>query len=559
MQDELKRVYNYSKKAVKLKTTPKFVKLQLMVFNQICSGKHPTAVIDDDKLRECIDILDMMIMPDGINIGKKLTECLIGYQWVIIIASLCTVYRDDHERNFFKRIILEIPRKNWKSFTSAVIMVLAMIMYPNFSKLFSVAADGSLSRMVKTYMDELILASPSLSKWFTVIDNEIRFASKKYQPLNYSNSRLDGRQPSVFIVDEAGTLPNAYAITAMTSGQILVKNPLGFIISTKYPKLNNPFEDEVLYAKKVLKGVVKDDSVFALMYEPDEELLKDDSWMFDDLVIKQANPAALEIPAIFENIKKLRQEAIEIPSKRSNFLCKHLNVLSTDDAESFIDIQDLRKCRTDHIDWKGREVYIGVDLSQTDDITSVGMVSVEGDRILATAFPFIPADNIEKKTKKEHLEYQKYIDDGLCYACGDRVISYEVVENFVFQIEKLFEVKIIKIGYDPWNCTSSANRWAKKYETVMVKQHSSVLHAPTKLMREKILSQKFVYQDNELIEIHFTNAKCAKDTNLNLYLSKKRSIEKIDIVMSILDALCLANTDIFENQAIDADNLIQVV
>ena len=86
--------------------------------------------------------------------------------------------------------------------------------------------------------------------------------SPKDVPLNYSNSRLDGKLPSVFLIDETGTLPNPYAIEAMSSVQLTIKNKLGCIISTKYPKINNPFEGEVLYAKRVLDGLVEGLRIF---------------------------------------------------------------------------------------------------------------------------------------------------------------------------------------------------------------------------------------------------------------------------------------------------------
>lgn len=567
MIEELKPAYQYSVKAARLKTTPNYVKKQLKIFNKICQGKHKKAKIDTKRVMKCYKVLKMMIMPRGVKAGQKMTDVMIGYQWVILFASLCVVRKSNPEKNYFTKILLELPRKNWKTFTSAIIMVLSMVILPDYSKLFSVAPDGSLSREVKGYMEQIIDSSPELRKYhdeerFKILRDEIRYRPKKsvYVPLNYSSSRLDGKEPAVYIIDEVGALPNSYAIEAMSSGQVNLPNPLGFVISTKYPKQNNPFEDEIRYAKRCLDNLIKDESVFALLFEPDEKYIHGDIWMTNDMVIKQANPASLVIPDIFAFIAKKRQEAIEKPSVRSNFLCKHCNIQSTEDAESYIDIKDLKKCVVDHIDWAGRTVYIGVDLSQTDDITSIGMVSIDDDkRILMKAFPFIPTDNIQKKTIAEHLDYQKYIDDGICFSCGDRVIAYDVVEELVFQLEKMYGVKIAKIGYDRWNCVASANRWAEKYDVVEVKQHSSVLHPPTKLLYEKILSGDVEYEESELLEIHFANAKCSRDTNLNKYVNKKKSIEKIDIVMSIIDALCLANADIFETPAVPPENLIQVV
>ena len=80
-------------------------------------------------------------------------------------------------------------------------------------------------------------------------------------------------------------------------------------------------------------------------------------------------------------------------------------------------------------------------------------------------------------------------------------------------------------------------------ECVEIKQHSSVLHSPTKLLREKILSRKFAYDDNQLLEINFQNARCTQDTNLNKYVNKKRSAGKVDMVVALINAAYLAQQD----------------
>ena len=93
---------------------------------------------------------------------------------------------------------------------------------------------------------------------------------------------MDGREPSVFIADEVGALPIVYPIEAMRSGQILLNNPLGFIISTKYPTTYNPFEGEVSAAKKELDGLTDSKDTFALLFEPNEDIKK--QWATNDNV-----------------------------------------------------------------------------------------------------------------------------------------------------------------------------------------------------------------------------------------------------------------------------------
>lgn len=77
------------------------------------------------------------------------------------------------------------------------------------------------------------------------------------------------------------------------------------------------------------------------------------------------------------------------------------------------------------------------------------------------------------------------------------------------------------------------------FECVEIKQHSSVLHMPTKWLRELILQRKFCYADNRLLEIGFQNARCTEDTNLNKYVNKKKSSGKVDTVVSLINAMYL--------------------
>ena len=101
------------------------------------------------------------------------------------------------------------------------------------------------------------------------------------------------------------------------------------------------------------------------------------------------------------------------------------------------------------------------------------------------------------------------------------------------------------VGYDRWNALSTAQKIANAgYNTVEVKQHSSILHPPTKFLREKILEGKFRYETNPLYEINFQNARCTYDTNKNLFVNKKRSSGKVDMVVSTIIAIYLLQQDV---------------
>ena len=186
------------------------------------------------------------------------------------------------------------------------------------------------------------------------------------------------------------------------------------------------------------------------------------------------------------------------------------------------------------------------------------MVSVDDDnKILADVFAFIPEGRIEEKTASEKVNYRDLSRGGKVIACGDRVIDYAVVEDFILNLEKEYGVQIQAIGYDRWNAMSTAQKLERAgYNTIEVRQHSSVLHPATKLLKESILEKQFAYTDNKIYEINFQNARCVYDTNKNLYITKKKSKGKVDMVMSTLNALYLLQKDALLNQM---DFLIQTI
>lgn len=548
------KAYEFCKKSIDLKTTPKYVRLQMKDFLRVCEGSDDKYIVCGEKVRQLENILKILIMPKGLKSGKTLYECTTGYQWLFYTAILCVVYKNNPKKRRYETGVLEICRKNFKTYTIATIFILLFLTEPKFSKFYSVAPDGALSKEIREAISETIRSSPLIyefksSKRFKILRDYILFKPKQsqYIPLSYSTSRMDGRLPNAFIADEVGALPTNYAIEAMRSGQLNILNKLGFIVSTKYPVFDNPLEDEIKYSKKVLDGIEKDETRFSLLYEPDQVK----GWETDDLILKQSNPVCLEISEIWEDLLKKRAYAIAVENARENFVTKHCNIIYQGvGTETYIDLNDVFSCKVADIDWEGRVVYLALDLSESNDNTSVSLVALdEDDNILAESFAFIPSDRILEKTLKEKVNYQELLKTGKVFACGTKVIDYLAVEKFILSIEEKYKVNVQAIGYDRWNALSTAQKLEKAgYNVIEIRQHSSVLHPPTKLLKEKILKGQFKYTENKLLEINFQNARCVYDTNKNTYVNKKKSNGKVDMVVSLINAVYLLEKDNLLNQ-----------
>lgn len=542
-------------------TVPKYVRMQAESWLNIADGFDKEALVDEEAVARKERLLKLIVHPD---LHCSAYEGIEPYAWFFIIATLCTKMKTKKDIRYYTTAILKIARKNFKTFNAGVIFILLMLEEPDFSRFFSVAPDLALSSELKLAIRKIIKSSPALydevDPAFDLLRSEIRckLNDNEYKPLAYSEDRLDGKTARAFLADEAGGM-DTYPIEAMRSSQINIPNKLGIVISTEYPNDNNGMIDEVDKAKKVLDGLRDNKRIFSLLYEPDDELKQGDIWMHDDRVLYQANPVSLTNPEMLENLKEKRTDAILYENKRENFLCKHCNILYKGlGVEGYVDVQKVKLCKREKDDkwWKGRRVWLGLDLSLSEDNTSVAMLTEDNGYIYAQVTGFLPKDREEVKSQKEGVDYKKLTKLGNCIPCGGEVIDYTKIEDFILGLGERLGVEIVQVGYDRWNAISTVQKLeAAGIECVEIKQHSSILHAPTKLLLESILNKKFVYDDNRLLEINFQNAKCTTDTNLNKYVNKKKSSGKVDMVVATINATYLIQQEMLYGM----DFVVQVI
>lgn len=501
----------------------------------------------DTKQIEIIEgVLKLLNFATGLHIvGKSVYEGLEDFQAFFIANVFGWRYKSDSRKFRYREVDLFIPRKNSKTFLAALIITILMLTEDEYSEFYSICLDRDLAGEVKKAISQILNASPSVLEYFNIPKTlsgrmECTLTHSFYQPRTAEANRNNSIRPSAFIADEYGAMKDNANVEAMRSGQLSVRNPLMFKLTTAYAEDKSIMLDELEYLKKIYKGLEADDRLFALVYYATEEHL------WDDIGLQMANP--LRIEENYEEIRRARKNALAKPCERTEFLTKNMNYfMPSNSGEEFITIDKLRLCKNTRgiFDWNGKDVYVGIDLAMTNDNTAVSMVTIEDDMIFAKSWAFIPAEKIEEKNRRERTNYRRFIEEGSCFACGDEVVSYEFIENFIMNIERKYGVHIVQIAYDRYNCISTANKLESVgYQTVEVKQHSTILHMPTKWLQEHILQRKFSYDGDRLYEINFQNARCVEDNNLNKYVSKKKSNGKVDMVMSTIDALYLLQQEI---------------
>lgn len=536
-------------------SAPKYVKKQCKKFlddlDKSQNENYPY-FFDIKMLKKLEKLLKLISFGDGFCVGKSCFDALAEFQWFILINIFCWKHKSNKKKRRYETVVMLITRKQAKTFLSSLIFILLMLLEQKYSEFYSVSATKDLATQVKKEVKKTIESSPLINKHFKNVRSETRclLTDSIFTPLATGLNTLDARKPSAYIADEVGALgQNSYPIEAMSSGQMSVPNKLGILISTAYDEVNI-LEDWVEYCQRVLDDLVEDETIFALLYRPDDA--KD--WLNDN-AIYQVSPLSVELnnKGITDNLDYVfskRAKAIEIPSTEANFKTKLLNIkVSSINTVPFISLEDLRLCKIDEYDWTDKEVWVSFDLSQSGDNTAVSILTWDERmrKYVCQSWCFIPEGKIEEKMKKEKVDYISYINKNWCFACGDKTISYTFVENFIINtLQNEFKVKIKDVSYDRYNATSTVGKLEEAgIECIDIAQTYAVLNEPTKKLRDWILNEEICYVENNLFELNVSNAQTVfNGTGTLEMVSKKSSNFKIDMLASLINACCVIDLEL---------------
>lgn len=545
----LERAVQYAKECISGKeiTTPEVIKQCEWFLRDLKrqQEKEFAYCMDTDFLGLVEGIFGLLHFATGLGIvGDTIYDGLQNHQWFLFCNIFGWRLKQDRRRYRYREVVFFIARKNAKTFDAALILIILMLTEDDHSEFYSICVDRDLAGEVKKAIRQILEASPDVMG----CDGKKRFLIPKtltgkvecmvthsfYQPRTAMATSNNAIRPAAFIADEVGAFTDNSNIEAMHSGQLSVRNPIMFKLTTAYAEDNSIMLDELEYLKKIFSGTEEDERLFALLYYAPEEHL------WDDIGLYMANPLRVEMN--YEEIRDRRRKALAKPAEREEYLTKHMNhFVPTNAGEGFVDVEKVKLCRAERaLDWRGRKVYVGLDLSQTNDNTAVVMATEVDGVVYVKAWGFIPADRVGEKSRRERVNYQRLIEEGACFACGSEVIDYGYIEQFIMQLPETYGVGIEKIGYDRYNCISTAQKLeGAGFMTVEVKQHSSVLHPATKWLLETILKRLLCYESNRMLEQNFQNARCTRDTNQNMYVNKKKSKGKVDLVVATIIAMHL--------------------
>ena len=293
---------------------------------------------------------------------------LLPWQAWVIAGIFGFKYKDTGTR-VIKNVFLFLSRKTGKTALAAAISIACSIvdnepgaeidLVANSAKQASIAFDHCYN-----FCESVDPKKQVFKRFRDTI--KIPRTNSKIQVLASDSMTLDGYNSSVFIIDEFHAAKDWDLYNVMKSSQGMRSQPLGIIITTAGYLLGDyPCYQYYTMCKDILSMKKKDDSLFAAIYELDE----DDDWKdhnnwikctpslgqtvyetyMQDQVTTAANNVALEVG---------------VKTKNMNMFCQSVNTWIYDDV-----LRSVMQPISFDV-FKDQETYMGVDLSATQDLTA---------------------------------------------------------------------------------------------------------------------------------------------------------------------------------------------
>lgn len=506
--------------------------------------------LSEKKVNLINKLLHIINFGDGIGVtNKPIIEGLVGFQAFLLVNIFGWRYKNNKKKMRYRDVMLYIARKNAKTFISALIFILLMLTEPKYSKFYSICLSKDLAKEVREGMKIIINSSPAIKKYFWLSKSDTgkikcTLTENEYLPRTKDAGSNNAIKPAAFISDEHANFTDKSNYNAMRSGQKNIINPISIITTTAYPLTNSIIEGDLKYVREILKGEKDNDRYFALVYYADHEHLWDDYGMY------QANP--LRIEDNYNEIRDHRLRALEIEEEQIEYITKEMNVMmETHEDIMYIKPEKWKKCRVDKIDFSGKEVVVGLDLSKTTDLTAISMMYKDGDKFYCKAHGFVPEGTLNSKKRHEKIDYYQEERKGNCTIQKGDNIKYKKVCDYIRSLEEKYDCTITTIAFDPAYSDLIKEELEDDYDLMELRQTYTILSAPTKNFRDAVLEGRVFYEKNNLLDWNMSNATLStgKADDIMLYKERKSNNTRIDLAVVLIFAyeeLYLENEDKYD-------------
>jgi len=448
--------------------------------------------------------------------------------------------KDLIKRSHGKRDVwLEIPRKNGKSATIAMIAIAHLLdgwKRDTNPEVIIAASTKEQAGILFRYVVNMVKRSKSLQVALRPMQYEIRLKGKPgfMKTVAADGGSNHGLNPSLILCDEIHAWsetkgPELWEALETSRGfrnaQMLSITTAGAAYSWAWTRHN--------YAKRVIDGEIKDPNMCAIIYSA-----PDDANPMLERTWKKANPSYKYLKGIQQNLKAEKIKAAHDELKKTSFRKLYLNQW-IGNQEGYIDFMKWQACaRTQPKDLHLWDCILGCDFAAVNDFNAYCLIWYRGNQFYTEQHYQISSDAMEKRKFQYPALAKEWASKGKLEVIHGDVVT---TDDYLQKIEALIDAhNPLKVFFDPWNAQEVNKKIVEKYGdsfAIAVRQSFAFTNEPMKRLRDLVHEERCTHDGNPITSWMMGNVVVATDKNDNWCFDKKRSPEKIDGVAAMITAL----------------------
>jgi phage terminase large subunit-like protein len=437
-----------------------------------------------------------------------------------------------------RQAYIELPKKQGKSTLLAGIALYMLVADGEAGgECYGAASDREQAGIIYREAASMVRSSPALSKVLEVLDSRKtivhRGSNSFYRVLSADAFRAEGLNISCLLFDELHAQRGDRRLwDALRYGGAARRQPLVLSITTAgEANKTHLWYEQHDYAERCIADPAFDPSFFGCIYAASRE----DDWKSPKIWHK-ANPSLGETISE-ESFAADCREAENSSTKLNAFLRYRLNIPTT---------SDIRWLRPDQIaacnggppePLEGRDCWCALDLASTFDTTAFVAVFPDADGHFDVVCRYwIPEHNAEQRARDDRVDYLRWAQEGFLTLTDGKSTDYKRVKADILEFASKHRIR--KLAIDRWNATQLATDLADEgLPVAMFGQGFASMSAPTKAVEAMFVDAKLRLAGHKVLNWQLGNAAVQTDPAGNVKVSKQKSTERIDGVVSLVMAV----------------------
>lgn len=487
--------------------------------------------------------------------------------WQKAMVSAIFGIVDENGLRQFREALLVIGRKNGKSILASSIAKYVWMVEGGYgAKIYTIAPKLDQADIIYNNIWQQVVVDPDYKELQKRLDelrgkrqgdaHARRFIeemprhrqSDLYLPINngtvkkiaFSSKRSDGFNPSLTICDEIGSGwigdQGIKQYSVMKSGMGARQESLLMSLSTAGYLNDGIFDELMKRSTRFLLGDSKERKLLPFLYIIDDP----DKWN-DVNELRKSNPnLGVSIPVDY----MLEEIAVAEGSlaQKSEFMCKYCN-LKQNSSLAWLDAQEVEKCCGEPLrleDFRSSYAVVGIDLSQSVDLTAVSCLIEKDGIINVFAHFFLPSEKIEEATARDGVPYMAYVKRGFLTLSGENFVDYHDCYRWIIDLIEKYEIYPLKCGYDKWSATYLIQDLKSAGVHCDDVYQGDNLWGIIQEVGALIKDKKVRIGDNDLLKAHFLNSAIKMNNDRGRgRLIKINPNAHIDGMASVLDAFTM--------------------